>query len=218
MQSILINNWNTYKNLISSKKLLVQYEETEIDYKLYATEGAAFIWATILNKDNGEEVIDFETNFKPSANKPLEYRSSDGLVKMASAKFVETLGFYLTGESDQLELSTNSIGYIKYHFDSPYTLSGVTAFWKDSNFGDYLDFEVGVYTSAEESSFVSLSKFASRFKIMGSDHMTIDVPTVKTIPPTINVGYGDMDTYIRIKAVNVGSSASKVIVNLVGWM
>lgn len=217
MQIMEISSWTEFKNLVETKQLLLQYSDNSREYDLFAPESSSFLWHTSILKESSD-ATDFETNFKASANRPLEYRSSDGLVKVASAKFVESLGFYLTGESDQLELSADSTGYIKYHFDDPYTLSGVTAFWQDSNFGDYLDFEVGVYTSAEESSFVSLSKFASKFKIMGSDHMTIDVPTVKTVPSTINIGYGDMDTYIRIKAVNVGTSASKVIVNLIGWI
>lgn len=213
-----ISSWVAFKNLVASKQLLMQYSEDDTYYCIYAPEAGTFLWSFILTKDNGEDVIDFETNFKSYANKPLEYRSSDGLVKVASAKFVESLSFHLAGNTPQADLASDTTGYIKYHFDDPYTLSGVTACWKDSNFGDYLDFEVGVYTSAEESSFISLNKFASQFKIMGSDHVTIDVPTVTTVPPTVDVGYGSMDTYIRIKATNVGPSTSKVIVNLVGWM
>jgi len=219
MQLMDIYTWDDFKSLINSKKLLIQYTDNGSRYEIFASESSAFLWHITLSKTtNVDEITDFETNFKSSANKPLEYRSSDGLVKVASAKFVESLGFYLTGESTQADLAANSTGYIKYHFDDPYTLSGVTACWKDANFGDYLDFEVGVYTSSEESSFVSLSKFASKFQIMGTGHILIDVPTVKTVPSTINIGYGDMDVYTRVKAVNVGSSASKVIVNLVGWM
>ena len=212
------SSWSSYKLMTENKRLLVQFADMGSYYDLYAPEGSIFVWHYSLVKDDTDSLNDFENNYKNDWNKPLEYRSSDGLLKVASAKFVESLGLHLTGATDQVEMSAESTEYIKYHFDDPYTLSGVTAFWKDANFGDYMDFEVGVYTSAEESSFISLNKFASKFKIMGTDHITIDVPTVTTIPPTVNIGYGDMDVYVRIKSVNVGSSASKVIVNLVGWM
>jgi len=209
-------NYSDLKSLIEAKNLRLQYSETSSRYSLFAIEGS-ISWESTLIKST-DDATDFENNLKDTANKPLEYRSNDGLIKVASAKFVESLGFYLTGEATQADLTADSSGYIKYHFDDPYTLSGVVAFWKDANFGDYLDFEVGVYTSADESSFISLSSFASQFKIMGTDSVIIDVPTVKTVPSTIDIGYGTMDVYIRIKATNVGSVDSKVIVNLVGWM
>lgn len=219
MQPMNIQSWSAFKDLVSAKELLIQYSEDANYYYICSPEAGALIWQTTLVKDNGTDVTDFETNFKSSSNKPLEYRSEDGLVKVASAKFTEKLGFYLTGATDQLELTGTGSGYIKFHFDDPYTLSGVHAIWSNANFGDKMDFIVGVYTDPEdEGTFIPLSQFADDFKVMDSGSILIDVPTVKTVPPTVNLGNGDMDIYIRIKVESVGSNTSRYIINLVGWM
>jgi len=219
MQIMNIESWNSFKALVNTKDLLIQYSEDDNYYYIYAPEASTFLWQITLIKDSGTDVTDFETNFKSSANKPLEYRSEDGLVKVASAKFTEKLGFYLTGATEQLELTGAGSGYIKFHFDDPYTLSGVHAQWSNANFGDKMDFIVGVYTDLEdEGTFIPLSQFADDFKVMDSGSILIDVPTVKTVPPTINLGNGDMDVYIRIKVESVGSNTSRYIINLVGWM
>lgn len=216
MQLMNVISWSSFKTLKSSKNLGIQYSETESYYNIFLAEDKSFLWNISLLKGS-EDSDDFEANYKSDANKPLEYRSTDGLPKVASAKFVESLNFFPTGNTEQASLSSEETKYIKFHFNVSYTLSGVHVSWKDANFGDYIIFEVGVYTGASEDDFVALNTFSDGFKVMGTNSIVFDVPTVKTVPSTIDIGYGSMDVYIRVKCVNIGGSASKVIVNLIGW-
>lgn len=71
MISIPVDTWNNYKNLvINTKGLLIQYAEYSDYYEIFASE-EQFIWRIVILKDSGSDQIDFETNYKSSANKPL---------------------------------------------------------------------------------------------------------------------------------------------------
>lgn len=73
-----INSWDTYKStVIVAKALMIQYSETSTNYDIYASEDA-FVWNISLSKDGGADVTDFETNYKPTANRAILARDSDG--------------------------------------------------------------------------------------------------------------------------------------------
>lgn len=215
MQTIEITSWSEYKELAETKKLLLQYEESDEWYRIYAQESSAFLWKVSIPKGS-DDAADFEDHFKSSANKPLEYRSVDGLLKVASAKFADAKNLWLDGSSACVSLSANSTGYMKKHFDFEFTMSGVDCRWYESNWGDYIDFEVGFYTDTDdENTFVSISQFSNKYMIYQDGSRLFDVPTVKVIP--IKIPGTNYDIYIRAKCVNVGDQPSKVILNLVGW-
>lgn len=217
MYEIQLPNWETFKQLINSKKLLLQFVPYENRYELYAGEGP-FIWRYSLTKSDINELIDFETNYKTVANKPLEYRSRDGLQKIASSKFTDQLSFWLDGTVGNIDVPANSSFYMKKHFDFPYILSGVDVHWYDANWGDKLDFCIGIYTDLEdENSFICLNQFAIDYYIYKNGSRVIDIFTVITIPPTINFHGNTYDVYIRVKCENVGPNSSKVLIRLIGW-
>lgn len=206
-----------FKDVVADKLLLAQYVEHSDRYDLFAIE-ASVSWETTILKESADGE-DFEASHKANYNMPLEYRSQDGLPKFASAKFADVLSLYLDGEGMSMELSAGATGYVKKHYAEPYTLAGVDAAWKDSNWGDYIDFEVGIYTDLQdETSFISLNKFANKYLVFGTGSKSFDVPAVKVLPPTVQIAPGViLDTYIRAKCVNTGASPSKIILNLVGW-
>jgi len=218
MKSIKIDNWSFFKDtVITKKKLGLQYTENNLNYFIFAGEAGIFFWEITLEKTS-EDALDFETNYKTDANSPLEFRSEEGLIKFASAKFVDTLSFFPTGAADQLELSTATLGFIKYHFETLYTLAGVHAFWENASFGDFISLSVGVYTTPnDENSFIEIAQFADQYKILGTHSIQFDVPTVKTVPPTVNLGFGDLDVYIRVVVGHTTNTTAKYIVNLIGW-
>lgn len=206
-----------FKDLVATKGLLGQYVENSDSYMLFAVE-STLSWEASILKDGGIDVVEFETDLKSTFNKPLEHRSADGLLKMAPSKFVESLNLWVDGENGVLDVASGETKYSKTHFTTPYTLAGVDAKWDQANLGDYLDIEVGFYMAASEAAFVSVNKFGHMYRILGSGSRLFDVPTVKTVPPSVDIGNGVIvDLYIRVKCVNVGPSASKVVVNLVGW-
>lgn len=75
MQLIELISWSEYKDLITRKKLLIQFEESEFWYRIYAAEGNAFLWKVSLQKGSSD-AINFEETCKESANTALEVKAS----------------------------------------------------------------------------------------------------------------------------------------------
>jgi hypothetical protein len=73
-----VSTWTAFKSLVTSKALLIQYTDLENKYEVYAAEAQTFIWHTVLMKDGETDVVDFETNFKSTANAPLEIKAGAG--------------------------------------------------------------------------------------------------------------------------------------------
>jgi hypothetical protein len=205
-------NYSQLKTIVTSKGLLLQYKETANQYELFAVE-ANVSWETVILK-NSDDATDFETNLKSTANAPLEYRSIDGLPKVASAKFADVKSFLAIGTNGVVSLTGGTTSYAKWHFDEVFTLSGVDISWWGSSLGDYIDFEVGFYIDeSDESTFQSVNKFGDHYKIYKDGNRSFDVPAVKDIPSTVS----GFNIHIRAKCVNTGALPSTVIINLVGW-
>jgi len=77
MQPIDIASWTDYKALVANKKLLMQYEESEFWYRIYAMEAGAFVWQTAVQKGTADG-DDFEDNHKATANAPIEIKAGVG--------------------------------------------------------------------------------------------------------------------------------------------
>lgn len=215
MQTMEITSWSDFKALVTAKGLLIQYTQVDNYYSIYAPE-SPFLWHISLIQDGGSDQIDFETNYKSTANAPLEYRSVDGLPKYASAMFVDNLSYWVDGTNGNLSISAGQSGYLRTNFSVPFKLNGVDIHWENANFGDCINFEIGMYNNndtSSENNFISLSQFANQYRIMGTDTKMFQVDTVKTIPPT----YNNSNIYIRTTYINVGSNAVNICVNLLGY-
>lgn len=216
MQQMEITSWAAFKSLISTKVLLIQYIESTNTYEIYGPEANSFMWHYSLLMDGGSDQTDFETNYKPTANAPLEYRSVDGLLKYASAMFVDNLSYWVDGTNGNLTVAAGQTGYVKTHFATNFSLNGVDVHWENANLGDYVNFEAGVYNnndSSSEGNFIPLAQFASKYRVLGTGSKMFDVNTVKTIPSTYNA----WDVYVRTTYVNVGSNSANLCVNLLGY-
>lgn len=219
MRLSFVASYQDFLTIITNKTLLPQYIEWGDRYDLFAIEDG-ISWEYLLKKDGGDDVTDFETNHKASWNQPLEYRSSDGLPKVASARFVDALSFYVDGEHGSMAVTAGQTSYMRYPIPSEtsYALAGMHVQWADANWGDYIDCEAGFYTNeGDETTFQSLGKFGNKYKIFKDGFKSFDVVTVKRIPSTITIGGNTFNMYVRIKCVNVGATDSKVIFNIVGW-
>ena len=212
---MLIDSWDNFKILVSTKALLMQYMERADTYEIFAPEAQTFLWNISLLKGSSD-VIDFETNYKSDCNKPLEFRSVDGLPKYASAMFTDALSYWVDGTNGLLNVPSGQTGYLRTHFSDPFKLNGVDIHWEGANFGDYLNFEVGAYNNndtSSESNFILFSQFANQYRVLGMDTKMFQVDTVKTVPST----YNGLDIYIRTTYVNSGGSAVNLCVNLLGY-
>lgn len=208
-------SYSQWKALLASKGMLPQYSEDAGGYDLFAVEGS-ISWETRILKDGGSEQTDFEANIKPTANAPLEYRSTDGLPKVASAMFTDNLSYWVDGVNGNLTVAAGQTGYMKTHFSTDFRLNGVDVHWLSANFGDYINFEVGVYSGnnpAQENTFMPLVKFGDHYRIVGDGTKTFNVDTVKVVPST----YSGLDVYVRTTYVNAGANSVSVCVNLLGY-
>lgn len=204
----------TFWSLVSSKNLLAQYVNAEDAYLLFAIEDN-ISWESNIIKNSSPNQADFEINHKDSCNQPLEYRSTDGLPKVANALFTDVASYWVDGENGVLSIAAGQMGYSKTHFSFPFKLNGVDVHWSGSNIGDHICFEVGLYTGdiSDESTFVPLAQFSNQYRIMGEGTKMFEVPTVKTVPPT----YNGLDVYIRTTYTNAGSNDATLLVNLLGY-
>lgn len=210
-------DYTQFLSLVDSKSLLLQFSDGGDRYSLFAVEGNVSWNCTVLK--NSKEATDFETNRKSNSNKPLEYRSSDGLVKVAPSKFSDSASFMTDGVASGMTAVGNATTYVKRHFTVPFKLAGVDVYWYGANWGDYVDFEVGFYTNVnQENTFIQMNQFGTQYKIYQNGNRTFDVQTVATIP----VQYNGYDVYVRIKYVNAGAASpandAKFIVNFLGWI
>jgi hypothetical protein len=71
MKELAVPSWTEFKNLVLSKGLLMQYADKGGHYELCAAEASIFVWSFVLAKDEGDDVVDFETNYKANCNKPV---------------------------------------------------------------------------------------------------------------------------------------------------
>lgn len=69
MEELILTSWSIFKTSAISKQLGLQYIEFANRYDIYINEGV-LVWKISLIKDNGDDVIDFETNYKALSNKP----------------------------------------------------------------------------------------------------------------------------------------------------
>jgi hypothetical protein len=215
MQLMEITSWNTFKELVSAKGLLIQYTQVSNYYDIYAPE-SPFLWHVVLVQDGGTDQTDFETNYKSSANQPLEYRSVDGLPKFASAMFVDNLSYWVDGSNGILTVASGQTGYVRTNFSTNFSLNGVDIHWAGANLGDYVNFEVGVYNNndtSSENNFIQLAQFANKYRVLNEGTKTFNVDTVKTVPAT----YNGLTVYIRTTYANVGSNSVNLCVNLLGY-
>jgi len=208
-------DYSTFWPLISTKNLLPQFLDTGDTYQVFALE-SNISWETFIAKDGGHNQLDFETNYKATCNQPLEYRSVDGLPKYASAMFTDNLSYWVDGSNGILSIPAGQTGYIKTNFSFPFKLQGIDFHWDGSNFGDYINFEAGVYNNndtSSEANFIQLSQYANQYRVIGSDTKSFIVDTVKTVPPT----YNGLNIYLRTTYVNAGSASVSLCVNLIGY-
>jgi hypothetical protein len=222
MQQMESSSWTAFKSLIAAKGLLIQYTQGINTYEIFGSEANAFMWHYSLLMDNGPDQIDFEANFKDTANQPLEYRTVDGLPKMASSRFVESLSFFVDGYTLTSSLANNTDAFAKKHYTIPVSICGADIRWNNGELGDYVDLEVGIYmVPGDEASFYTIGRYSDHFNLLGSGNRIFDVPAVKTLPSQVPFPDGNTyDTYVRahvVHANNVGINNLEIALNFLMW-
>lgn len=205
----------TFWTLVSSKNLLPQYSATVDSYYIFAIEDS-ISWEVTVPMDGGADQTDFETNHKSTCNQPLEYRSNDGIVLYGSAMFTDALSFWVDGSNGYLQIPAGQMAYATTNFSAPYKLNGVDIQWANANAGDYINFDVGVYSGGDptkQSTFIQMGQFANQYRLYSTGEKSFILDTVSTVPPT----YNGLNVYIRTTYVNTGSNNAMLFINLLGY-
>jgi hypothetical protein len=215
MQAYSVPSWNTFKNFISSRNLSIQWLDLGDNYWLKGFDGP-FELEYMMPKGGGSEQTDFENNFKNTGNQPLEFRSVDGLPMMASAMFTDSLNFWVDGSNGYLQILAGQTAYSVTNFSVPYKLNGVDIQWANANAGDFVNFDVGVYSGSDptnQSTFIQIAQFANQYRLYGSAEKSFILNTVSTVPST----YNGLNVYIRTTYVNTGTNNAMLFINLLGY-
>jgi hypothetical protein len=62
-------SWTLFKQIAITKQLGMQYIEETSQYVIVINEGV-LVWQTTVAKDEGQDVVEFETTYKPLSNRP----------------------------------------------------------------------------------------------------------------------------------------------------
>jgi hypothetical protein len=106
-------NWIPFKGFVVAKKLSIQYLEEDNSYTLYAIDGSLGM-SCHLQKDNGVDHLDFETNFKSKGNKDIQTLVTTQNEK--DDKTIQIISFKSISDND---------GYISTSLRVPGTFNGI---------------------------------------------------------------------------------------------
>ena len=126
-----VQTWTQFKTLVVNKDLSIQYSEESNLYEIYASENG-FIWHINLIKDEGADIVDFETNYKDNAN------SSIATLLRPFAK--DSVEFKGEGKGGTITKDTTQNVDLKLTEDM--YCDGGFLYASDAEFGDYIKSQV----------------------------------------------------------------------------
>lgn len=129
-----VSTWTIFKNSILSsggKSLAHQYSETEVLYDVYAVEGV-FIWHVSIAKTStpSADQTDFETNYKPTANKKIIQPTPPFSEPTFRTKHVKL--------ANAVEIANNTSENIDYQLTEERWATGGTIIVQNAQFGDWI--------------------------------------------------------------------------------
>lgn len=93
--------WDKFKSLLDSKGICAQYVDDGKMYNMQLIDGQFHVFCRIGKTDPvNDEQLDFETNYKPDANKPIDIRTDDGLQTQSVNRIPFGYTIFPTGVSD----------------------------------------------------------------------------------------------------------------------
>jgi hypothetical protein len=136
-------SWTTLKALLASKQLSVQYVDDGNAYEVFAIE-QNISWEAGVQKDGLTDCIDFETNYLPTANQPLEIKAAAGR-PIRNAPSPQPNGTIQRWSGKVLPLNTNGLTTVyNLFFNQPVYLTGGDFFGDNTDGNDTLSMYVTV--------------------------------------------------------------------------
>jgi hypothetical protein len=152
MIEIQIDNWTDFKQIIADRNINAQFYSFGDVYFIYGKDG--FLLFTIsLDKDDGSDVIDFETNYQNLWNKQLDYRDEAGVLKTHISPRKMGQFTYFTGSGDGTQVGDGAQILFKMlasdpskskdiSFNEDVSIKSGEIFYTDAPLGAYLNVEV----------------------------------------------------------------------------
>lgn len=147
--------WADWKTVQSRRSLLTQYDEEPSRYTVYGYDGPE-VHECIIEKTTpaNPDQTDFETNYKPKANRAIEQRTTDGKPVQLQNQFPEDVLMYLAGAGDApggdrgagplFNLSSDTGGNVNLDFtfnDWVYLLGGMLGV-EGGELGDWIGYQI----------------------------------------------------------------------------
>ena len=135
-------NWDKIKEVITEKRLFLQYIDLGKSYHI-ATADGPFKYSCELEKDGGTDVTDFEDNYKADSNRPQTVAQSATVSNFCAKQIVIPSGVLPSG-------------ICEWEYDTNVYLNKMLAVPVDAEWGDYVnigvnlkanDYEVAQYAS-----------------------------------------------------------------------
>lgn len=154
--------WTEFKSMVATKVLSLQYEERDSLYKLWACDGP-FIFCCVIRKEDpkSDDQVDFEDNYKSSANQPVSPVDEFGRVFTRAESRPLNMTTYFTSVGDSTtnigdgqplifdfnnnddEVEDAPSGYrrkmVMCTFIDTVRLKEGTIYWENMPFGSYID-------------------------------------------------------------------------------
>ena len=119
--------WSEFKASIADKKLFIQYYDRTEYYEVWASDGSS-IYRCVVNKDGGADQSDFETNYKPDANRPQTVAESATRSNFVGKQIVVPSGI--------------ASAYCEWENDDKVYVRQVFPIVADAEWGDKIEFTV----------------------------------------------------------------------------
>lgn len=138
--------YNDFLAVMSIKDIIgvLQYKVLPDGYKLFY-EDSGFYYECVLNDiDHTEEILDFETNYKTDANKPIDVRNENGIL-IYSPTLEDVQGLYPkkkmykgSATAGMTSFFDNVVSYEKHINGGEYWIDNVSNVHED----DYIEFSI----------------------------------------------------------------------------
>ena len=201
MQQMELTTWASFKSLVATKGLAIQYTENTNTYDLFGPEAGSFMWHYTMLMDGGSDQTDFETNFKPTANAPLEIKAGAGRPMRVSASpqpdntIEHWKGYQLTIPAGQTS------AYVDVSFSSTVYLHGGYIVSADVDFDDYVqaDILIAANNAMYVPGIVSTAYMIPNLPVSFESAESMVFPTSVKIRVTLNTANADAtDTHANI--------------------
>jgi hypothetical protein len=135
-----ISNWQDFKTLVASKKLLMQYTLVRGTYEIYAPE-LYFNWHITLVPEMTTEWEDFEAHYKTGANLPLEFKGAVDRPSRVSPS-PQPLNTVENWKGYWIHMDGITSTYVDVSFPNTVQLHGGSIYSFNCNIGDKLKADV----------------------------------------------------------------------------